>query len=236
MRSFIGFLAVVGVVGIACSSSSNNGAAGPGSGNGMFVDNCTSTGAPQTCTGTAQFDSCIMGACDTQIQAALGPSYASGTFTGPCASYLNCFKGCPCNANYPACRTACGQQMTAACQAPGLALNNCMSAAPCTDPVCTSTGAGGGAGAGGYAGGYGGYAGGLGGYAGGLGGYAGGLGGTAGVGGGTGTYTCAQLSACCARITDPNYVAIKNACTTTVGYAMDAACSAVYTTYLTYCP
>jgi hypothetical protein len=200
-----------------------------GAGSSIWTSKCDSNGQPQTCTGGPAYGQCASAACNSQLTAALGSGYNSSVYTGPCASYMTCYDACPCGASYNTCTGNCATNAGATCQSSMMTLATCLNSATCADPVCTTIG-----GAGGAAGaaGYGGYAGGIAGAS----GYAGGLGGTAGVGGGTGTYTCAQLSACCARITDPNYAPIKTACTTTVGYAVDAACSSVYTTYLTYCP
>jgi hypothetical protein len=205
MRSLIGLLAVVGVVGFGCSSSSSDGGAGGSAGGSSVWNNsCSPTGQTQTCTGEAAYEQCLMTACNAQMQAAFGSGVATGVLGGPCASYITCQNNCPCDANNNTCKVSCQNNMPAACQTPFTNLTSCVLSASCTLPQCTPAGGtGGSTGTGG----------------------APGTGGTTGLGGSTGTYTCAQLGACCATMTNAS---IQSTCTAVVGTANESSCSSAY--------
>jgi hypothetical protein len=64
-------------------------------------------GAGGTCTGAAAFSTCMTDNCDSDLRDCFGPSYASDTFAGPCADYMNCLWKCPCDANAKACQDTC---------------------------------------------------------------------------------------------------------------------------------
>jgi hypothetical protein len=127
-------------------SSGFGGAGGPS----VFNSGCSPSGTPQTCTGEAQYDACIASTCNSVLAAAFGASYMTGTFSGPCASYMNCNLSCPCNASYNTCEVGCINGTSTTCRNALVQVQSCTQNAGCPSPVCT--GAGGSGGAGGYGG------------------------------------------------------------------------------------
>jgi len=96
----------------------------------------------QTCTGTSEYESCVIKACDAKIVACWGSGYQSGSFSGPCADVMNCMLACPCDANYSSCQQTCAMKMMSntACQTCSLEVSTCMQGSGCKQPVCTGTG------------------------------------------------------------------------------------------------
>lgn len=97
----------------------------------------------QTCTGTAEYETCIKTNCGTEMAAAFGADWQSGTVAGACKAMSDCEKACPCDATNKTCSDAC---MTAAlkdtaCMTALTAMGTCMTGkgATCTEPKCTST-------------------------------------------------------------------------------------------------
>src|SRR4029077_8431019 len=72
---------------------------------------CNSNGC--TAEQNQVYDDCVFDRCDAPYQMCFGAGYRSGTFSGPCGSYVNCLARCSCNDT--ACRGACGTVDTA-CQ------------------------------------------------------------------------------------------------------------------------
>ena len=194
----------------ACGSSKSTtstdggtgGRIGTGGGTGGTGTGGPGTCAPanNTCTAaeTNAYSTCVQNACDASYRTCLGPNYRTGSYSGPCGAYYNCFGACACNDT--ACILACGLPV-AECQTCLLTIQTCTNT--CTQPACFSTtGTGGtsGGGTGGRAGG-------------GTGGRAGGAtGGTTGggTGGGTGSATaCADFMACCNASTNAT---VKSVC------------------------
>jgi hypothetical protein len=134
---------------------------------------CSMSGT-STCTAaqTKPYTDCLFSKCDAAFTACYGSGYKSGTFSGPCSTYITCLSKCGCSDS--ACRTACGQP-SAECISCETMIGTCVLSAGCMYPTCTgAAGADGAAGAGG----------------------AGGAGGTGGGGSG-----CAGLTACCNAMT-----------------------------------
>jgi hypothetical protein len=85
----------------------NNSDGGPrGNGNGSCVSRIT--GGGNAC------DTCVLANCGSQWSACVGPAWTSGTFSGPCASTLNCY--CACAQTDTACQNACFTSTPATCQ------------------------------------------------------------------------------------------------------------------------
>jgi hypothetical protein len=200
--------ASAGFVVANCGSSSDSGSSGLG------ALSCPSGSNAGMCTAEQNnaYANCLIGKCDTQFQACYGPGYKSGTFSGPCATYLNCVTKCGCGDT--ACRAACtvGSECTTCLGS----VANCALSSGCALPVCNGTGGTAGAGTGGTAGT-------------GTGGTAGtGTGGAGGTGGGTGN--CAALNACCASIANAQ---LKMACQMQAGLIQgnDQTCAALLSSY-----
>lgn len=203
-----GLLAVSAIAIVACGDDDSDGGGG-GGGGGNKQTGCYGTPG-QTCTGTAEYETCINGACNSDFVACYGAGYKTGSFSGPCADYVNCTMACACDANYSSCSQACVSKMTSDCQSCAMKLGTCVQGASCTKPVCTGGGTGGSAGNPGTGGG----------------------GGSAGSTGGT-IETCADLAACCAKVSEPN---AKSACDTIVGQAIEENCKAAGAGYAQLCP
>ena len=117
----------------------------PGGGNGRTIvsgGQCTSSSG-QSCTGEADFETCVIGACGTQLSACFGDGISSGVVGGSCADYMNCELACPCDGTATtasSCETNCGEQYVSAQSPCGTCLqllSSCMRLSGCTQPVCT---------------------------------------------------------------------------------------------------
>jgi hypothetical protein len=130
---------VVGALGCGGGGGSSLSATGRDPANG---GECSGSAKGQTCTGEDAYMSCIETACGVQFKACLGNNYAKGDFTGgACAEYMTCQMACPCDATANTCAATCGQQymMAGTCATCMTTLSACMTAAACTEPVCTAT-------------------------------------------------------------------------------------------------
>ncbi len=118
---------------------------------------CPSGSQQGSCTAAESkaYGDCIITKCDSQYSMCLGSGYKTGTFGGPCGTWMTCQSKCGCNDS--ACVTACGQP-PAACSTCIQSLSSCVLNSGCQIPTCA--GGGGAGGAGGGAGGAGGGAGG----------------------------------------------------------------------------
>src|SRR5262249_17659749 len=67
---------------------------------------------------------CQTTSCDSQTAACLGAGYKSGTFTGPCADFINCT--CMCGASDLTCLQACQPKYSSACMSCSTALDACV--------------------------------------------------------------------------------------------------------------
>lgn len=155
-------LAVAITATLACGSDSSSTG---GTKKGSFTSSCNS-GSPCTAD-TSAYEQCLIGKCDGELSACYGPSYKSGSFSGPCGEYTNCILACPCDTAYNSCMMQCYPKATQACADCGKQVTACINASGCQSPCSGDAGsAGGGAGQGGSA-------------------------------GASGTVTCAQLAECC---------------------------------------
>jgi hypothetical protein len=176
--------------------------------------NCPSNTGGGTCTAEQNkaYSDCIIGKCDAKYQACLGAGYKSGSYSGPCGTWIGCTAKCGCGDMM--CRSACGlpDQACQTCFSGELA--QCVLASGCTAPVCTGGGTGGSGG-------------GTGGSGGGTGGSGGGTGGSGGGGGGT----CADLMKCCNAMTNADSKASCNQAYMGVMAGGDQACGGVLAIY-----
>jgi hypothetical protein len=127
----------------ACTAGTGT---GTGTG-GSSLGGCHGT-TGQTCTGTAEYESCVIYKCDVEFTTCYGSGYQSGTFSGPCAAVLQCMATCKCDATYQACATGCASKLTAACQTCAPDVGTCVAESGCKPPVCTGSGTGTGTGTG----------------------------------------------------------------------------------------
>jgi hypothetical protein len=114
-------------------------------------DNRSKTGAcygttGQTCTGTAEYETCMTNACDAKIKACFGNDYQSGSYGGSCADMIKCYVACKCDATYNTCAGNCTTQYASntACQTCMTDMTACLMAANCKQPTCTAGGSDGG--------------------------------------------------------------------------------------------
>lgn len=100
------------------SSGGSSGASGSSSGGGSnssAIKQCPAQG--QTDCPQSEIDAyakCATDNCDAEYKECYGSSYQSGTFEGPCGSYISCANACECD------DTACRQKCT-----PDSACNTC---------------------------------------------------------------------------------------------------------------
>lgn len=223
----ISLLALVSL--FACSSSSSGtadptgagGSTGAGAGAGVGPGaGGSSTGAGGGC-GTGKgggsgetpectsYGTCIQNSCDAEYQAALGPNWKSGMFSGPCKEYFDCTAACgPCDS---ACSSACSPKLTGnmACVTAFTAVGMCAQAhcmteeTACANSTKSSGTGGSGQGAGGTS--------------------------SQGAGGGGAKYTCADLTACCNGAMFP--AAAKDGCLQFAMMGMESACSSAVSSY-----
>jgi len=124
----------------ACGSSNSK----PGTnanGRNAVSGQCT-TSATQTCTGEDAYATCLESNCDSQLKAMLGSGYASGSFSGACAAFMNCELACPCDATAATCESTCTTTNLLGdsnCAAAAMAVETCSTAAGCVQGVCTAT-------------------------------------------------------------------------------------------------
>jgi hypothetical protein len=200
-------LLVVSVMSVALASAcgggskkAGDGGSGGASGSGSGIKMCAPDNNTCTAAESKAYSDCVTTACDTQYKECLGPNYKSGSYSGACGTYVNCFNACPCNDT--TCLLGCGLP-DAACQACLASFQTC--SGTCTEPACYSTG---GTGTGGRSGG-------------GSGGSSGG--GTGGSSGGGAT--CADLLACCDASTNATAKAICMMQYENIKNAGDATCA-----------
>lgn len=93
-------------------------------------------GAGGTCAGAAAFSTCMTDNCDSDLRSCFGPSYASATFAGPCADYMNCIWKCPCDANAKTCEDTCTSLLAAGTCLSCLTGNWCMITSCGGPPAC----------------------------------------------------------------------------------------------------
>jgi hypothetical protein len=214
-KLFIGSVGAVliALAAIACGSSDSSGNNGGSGGiSPSKLNECNKgagSGSTVTCTGQAEYDTCIESKCATQYQKCLGAGYKSGNFAGgACESYM----GCIAKAADP-CNNSCGVPTGDCLNCFMTDLSSCQQSSGCAEPVCTvSGGTGGGTGAGGSVG----------------------AGGGVGAGGSTASGTCADLKACCDKTTGSVQTGCNAAYTQANGD--NSVCAQVYTSLKSLCP
>lgn len=141
MRTF-GTFVVAGIFALAmgCGDGDKNGTSSGGRdpANGGA---CPASSSGQVCTGEEAYANCVMAACGAQYKTCFGANYASGTYAGPCGSYLTCMMSCPCDATATTCETGCTTQVASntECMTCLLTLASCVQGTGCTEPVCQTT-------------------------------------------------------------------------------------------------
>jgi hypothetical protein len=168
MRTFGTFLAVgTMALTVGCGGSSSTGIDGGGgatgggggiSGNGGagssgFTSTTGRTVASggleckgQSCAAKDTYYACAA-KCDADAKICFGPSYASGTFSGACQSFITCTMACPCDSTGATCLQTCYAAVTADCvtclsTASTCGVTNGCGAQPptCPSDAATSTG------------------------------------------------------------------------------------------------
>ena len=189
-----------GTSGTSGGGTSGGGTSGGGTSGGGTSGNSLSKCQPKNgCTDAENktYGDCVVSACDTKFTECYGAGWKTGSFTGPCGTYITCTQACACGDT--ACYTKCGQ--------PDAACSTCIEgsascAQSCKAPACAST----------------------------SGGVDSGTSGTSGGGGAT----CADLGACCAKITDAS---IKSQCDKAKASTNDdAQCANFYNAIKSFCP
>jgi hypothetical protein len=116
-------------------SSSSGGSSGSSGGSG-FKDCGGSSGTPgtETCTEAEMkpYVECVTAQCDPKYKECYGPNYQTGSFSGPCGSYIECTQKCECNDT--ACIMAC--KTDAACATCLERASSCSQG--CSLPACAS--------------------------------------------------------------------------------------------------
>lgn len=130
------------------SSSSSSGASGStgSSGSSGGIKECPSTESTCTEAEAKPYSDCIAAQCDTTFTQCYGAGYKSGTFGGPCGTYITCTQACGCDDD--ACRAKCTlDDACKNCVIP--AVSTC--ASKCEAPACASGGSSGSSGSSGGA-------------------------------------------------------------------------------------
>jgi hypothetical protein len=164
---------------------------------------CPTSSGTAACTAAQvkPYSDCVESKCGSAFQECYGSGYKSGSFSGPCGTWIGCYAKCNCDKT---CQSACGLPPAECNTCLSTKVTPCVLGAACTYPMCNGTGGSGGAGgsgSGGNGGAGGSGSGGNGGAGGSGSGGSGGAGG-AGGGGGTGGGTCADLTKCCNSMTN----------------------------------
>ena len=125
---------------LACSSSStgsgtSGGASGTSGTSGTFTTGINKCGGTSSSNCTAdevkQYDDCFATACDSKFNECYGAGWKSGTYSGPCGTYIACFNACACGDT--ACFTKCPDP-SAECAACRTSSSSCSDG--CKLPAC----------------------------------------------------------------------------------------------------
>lgn len=102
IRFILGTALAASALAVACSSSTT----GSGSSGGTSGSSGTFTSGINKCGGTSstnctpeqvkQYDECFATACDSKFAECYGAGWKSGTYAGPCGTYIACFNACGC--------------------------------------------------------------------------------------------------------------------------------------------
>jgi hypothetical protein len=200
---------------MACSDDSDsggNGGTNTSSGGASSFQTCQggSTGnTSSSCTPaeTKPYTDCIQSKCEATYRECYGNDYLKGTLSGPCGAFVGCTQKCTCtDVN---CMAACKPDQ--ACTSCNLKVAQCVQ--QCPAPACATAATSSSGGTSGTSG----------------------APGTSGGTSGGAAKTCADLKACCDRMTNAD---LKKACSdqhTALG-ANDGACSLLLAGYQSQCP
>jgi hypothetical protein len=196
MRVVIGLVAMACACSMGCSNgSANDGAGGSAGGSSYFFG----TGCDAACplSGTGEYNSCLMGRCDSVLKSVYGDGYATGAFSGPCGAYMSCIRDCKCDET---CARACMTGATACDSTASFRVYSCGQFYGCGQYLCPPTApprddAGPNTGT---------------------------CPGPPPIDFDAGGYTCAELPACCAQVTNQGMQANCSAC---VSVGNDFQCS-----------
>lgn len=186
------------------TSGGTSGASGGTSGSsGSAVKNCSTGSTTSKCSAAEiqPYTDCIQSKCDSVYSMCYGAGYKTGSFSGPCGTYITCSNACDCTDT--ACRSKCTLDPT--CTSCISMFSSCSEG--CTIPACATSG----------------------GTSGTSGGTSGASGGTSGTSGTTGK-TCADFAACCAAKTGTAQTQCNQAYDAIKANG-DATCNAAYSSY-----
>jgi hypothetical protein len=129
--------AVFGFALASCGGDSGSGGPGGGSAtSGLFCPTSNASSCKQA--DVDAYGSCVQGRCGTQMKACFGDNFQSGTFAGPCGTWIGCYGKCACGDT--ACRGACGLP-SGECTTCLQTVTTCTNSSGCTAPVCSPSGA-----------------------------------------------------------------------------------------------
>ena len=96
MRPFGTFLAV-GILALAAGCGDSSSSSGFTSPTGRTANSGGLVCKGQSCAAQDTYYACAASKCGADATACFGPSYASGTFSGACQSFITCTMACPCD-------------------------------------------------------------------------------------------------------------------------------------------
>ena len=125
----------------ASGTPGSSGTSGSPGSSGTGFKNCSVTSGT-TCTEAdlKPYADCLKEKCDATYKKCYGADYESGSFTGPCGTFLACTQKCDCNDTQ--CVLAC--KMDDACQACAGEIGTCTDACSSAEPECSKNGSSGG--------------------------------------------------------------------------------------------
>lgn len=138
----VGFVAGIVGLALACdggdesSSSGGNGtSSGASGGNGSAFKDCSiTTGTSCTEAEMKPYSDCLLSKCDAAYKKCYGDGYRSGSFSGPCGTWIACVQKCDCSDT--GCILAC--QSDDACQTCASEVESCHDT--CEEPECSKQG------------------------------------------------------------------------------------------------
>ena len=126
---------------VACSGTStgsSSGASGTsgGTSGGSGVNKCAGTSSSKCTSAEIQpYTDCVTSKCDAPFTQCYGAGWKTGSYSGPCATYITCVSGCACGDT--GCITNCPRPTTE-CSTCLESASSCSS--PCTLPACATAG------------------------------------------------------------------------------------------------
>jgi hypothetical protein len=114
----------------------SGGAGGTGGSAGMGLG-CVGAGTSRCSMAELDpWNQCVLAKCQTEFKACYGAGVQTGTFTGPCGTYVTCAAKCACG-DLP-CFLACGAP-SAECQTCSGTVETCRNGSGCVKPACLQT-------------------------------------------------------------------------------------------------